>query len=132
MVVPVSANHAAHLVTGGAHALSQGELVRAALAKPVTTSLPSTAIGMPTLVQTPQAVDAMAHLMASAPLKSSPERRQYHPQGAPSAVLTENFFAARQISTPGVMHNIAATRAAYTSDITKLAPRFPHAVALSA
>lgn len=132
MVVPVSANHAAHLITGGAHALSQGDLVRAALAKPASTSLPPSAIGMPTAVQSPQAVDAMAHLMASAPLRKSPERRHYHPQGAPSAVLTENFFAARQIATPASMHNMAATRAAYTSDLSKLAPRFTQSVALSA
>lgn len=106
--------------------------MRAALAKPATTSLPSSAIGMPTPVQTPQGVDALAHLMSSTPLKKSPERRQYHPQGAPSAVLTENFFASRALSTPGVMHNMAATRAAYTSDVSKLAPRFTESVALIA
>jgi len=47
-----------------------------------------------------------------------------HPNGAPSAVSSENFFMAKSISTPLYTHNVAQTKYARISSWSSEEPRF--------
>ena len=47
-----------------------------------------------------------------------------HPNGAPSAVSSENFFMAKSISTPLYTHNIAQTKYSRISSWSTEEPRF--------
>ena len=47
-----------------------------------------------------------------------------HPNGAPSAVSSENFFMAKSINTPLYTHNIAQTKYARISSWSTEEPRF--------
>jgi len=47
-----------------------------------------------------------------------------HPNGAPSAISSENFFMAKSISTPLYTHNIAQTKYARISSWSTEEPRF--------
>ena len=47
-----------------------------------------------------------------------------HPNGAPSAVSSENFFMAKSISTPLYTHNVAQTKYARISSWSTEEPRF--------
>ena len=84
-------------------------------------------------LQISQAVEPLAHA-ALPPMtpQRGPERRMFHPNGAPSAVVSENVLAARNDLAPAPMHNEAAIRRAYISDMTKLAPRFEASVSVLA
>lgn len=52
----------------------------------------------------------------------------YHPRFAPSSVSTEQFLAARSLSSPVYKHNIAATKMAFVSDMMRDAPDFQDAL----
>ena len=47
-----------------------------------------------------------------------------HPNGAPSAISSENFFMAKSISTPLYTHNIAQTKYSRISSWSTEEPRF--------
>ena len=47
-----------------------------------------------------------------------------HPNGAPSAVSSENFFMAKSINTPLYTHNVAQTKYARISSWSTEEPRF--------
>ncbi len=96
-----------------------------------TNALP-TAITMPTPTLMTQAVQTLSPTSATLAIMRQPERKQFHPNGAPSAVLSENFISARQGMTPALMHNAAAVKAAYTSDMSKEAPRFSDSLSILA
>jgi hypothetical protein len=99
---------------------------------PSSTNVFPNAITMPTPTQTTQAVQTLSPTSATLAIMHQPERRQYHPNGAPSAILSENFISARQGMSPAFMHNIAAVKAAYTSDMSKEAPRFSDSLSILA
>ena len=51
-------------------------------------------------------------------------KRIAHPNGAPSAVSSENFLISKSLSTPMYTHNIAQTKYARISDWATEEPRF--------
>ncbi|MDA7560651.1 hypothetical protein N8860_02740 [Alphaproteobacteria bacterium] len=53
-----------------------------------------------------------------------PHARIYHPKQAPSAIMSENFLAARAMMQPGFTHNAAQTNIARISNLYKEVPRF--------
>jgi hypothetical protein len=53
-----------------------------------------------------------------------PLQRIYNPLSAPSAVSSENFFAARALMSQVFVHNIAMTKQARISNLYKDAPEF--------
>jgi len=56
--------------------------------------------------------------------QTMPHARVYHPKQAPSAIMSENFLAARATLNPGFMQNIAQTNIARVSNVYKDIPRF--------
>ena len=53
-----------------------------------------------------------------------PLQRIYNPRHAPSAITSENFFAARALMNATFVHNIATTKEARISNLYKDAPKF--------
>lgn len=134
MVLPVAVNSASYVHAGASRPMGVLTAAQATMPMNTTSTTPSSAIGVPTPTQRQTAVEAVARTAGMPALypKPAPERRQFHPNGAPSAVLSENFLAARALETPGVMHNMAAVRRVYTSNILREAPRFPSNINLVA
>ena len=56
--------------------------------------------------------------------QTMPHVRVYHPKQAPSAIMSENFLAARTALNPGFVQNIAQTNIARVSNLYKDIPRF--------
>ena len=86
---------------------------------------PSTASLVPTLRQTVSGVEVI-HPSANLPQNyhSMPQARIYHPKQAPSAVMSENFLAARAALNPGFMQNVAQTNIARISNLYRDIPEF--------
>lgn len=125
MVLPVSVNSAAQLHAWPARTNAAVMAAQTTYFNSAGSTTPTSAIGVPTPAQHARAVEATASPAAtSLTPRPHPERRQYHPQGAPSAVLSENFFSSRATASPAMMHNMAAIRQVYTSNILRDAPRF--------
>lgn len=86
---------------------------------------PRDASSMPTLRQTTQGVEALlsspqiSSQFSGLPLSQIRSARQ-----APSAVVTEQFLAARISSSPGYLHHAASTKAEHISNLYAEAPRF--------
>ena len=105
----------------------------AAMAKPgsgqansVTTgSGVSSASLMPTPRQTVNGVEVI-HPGSALPqnYQAMPQARIYHPKQAPSAVMSENFLAARAALNPGFVQNTAQTNIARLSNLYRDVPRF--------
>ena len=57
-------------------------------------------------------------------MKRFTSQRLYHPNGAPSAVSSENFLVSKALSTPIYTHNIAQTKYARISNLAAEEPRF--------
>ena len=141
MAYPLGVNEPSHLANmaaaRSARAPDNFASLRGAIAPTGATSTPNNAIAMPILssgnLQISQAVEPLAHA-ALPPMtpQRGPERRMFHPNGAPSSVVSENVLAARNDLAPAPMHNEAAIRRAYISDMTKLAPRFEASVSVLA
>ena len=133
MVLPVSVNSAAQLHAWPARTNAAVMAAQTTVFNAVGSTTPTSAIGVPTPAQHARAVEATASPAATslAP-RPNPERRLYHPQGAPSAVLSENFFAARASASPAMVQNMAAIRQVYTSNILRDAPRFTANLSISA
>ena len=75
-----------------------------------------------------QTVNGVEVLRDSSNLASNypnmPRARIYHPRQAPSAVLSENFLAARASLSPGFIHNIVQTNIARVSNAYRDVPQF--------
>ena len=86
---------------------------------------PSTASLVPTLRQTVSGVEVL-HPSSNLPQNyhSMPQARIYHPKQAPSAVMSENFLAARAALNPGFMQNVAQTNIARVSNLYRDIPEF--------
>ena len=53
-----------------------------------------------------------------------PLQQIYNPRQAPSAISSENFFAARALMTAAFVHDIASTKEARISNLYKDIPKF--------
>jgi hypothetical protein len=53
-----------------------------------------------------------------------PRARIYHPKQAPSAVMSENFLAARAALNPGFVQNMAQTNITRVSNLYRDIPQF--------
>ena len=86
---------------------------------------PSTASLVPTLRQSVSGVEVL-HPSSNLPQNyhSMPQARIYHPKQAPSAVMSENFLAARAALNPGFMQNVAQTNIARVSNLYRDIPEF--------
>jgi hypothetical protein len=56
--------------------------------------------------------------------QTMPQARIYHPKQAPSAIMSENFLAARAALNPGFVQNIAHTNISRVSNLYRDVPRF--------
>jgi len=56
--------------------------------------------------------------------QTMPQARIYHPKQAPSAIMSENFLAARAALNPGFVQNTAHTNIARVSNLYRDVPRF--------
>jgi hypothetical protein len=56
--------------------------------------------------------------------QTMPQTRIYHPRQAPSAIMSENFLAARAALNPGFFQNTAHTNIARVSNFYRDVPRF--------
>jgi hypothetical protein len=56
--------------------------------------------------------------------QTMPQARIYHPKQAPSAIMSENFLAARAALNPGFFQNTAHTNIARVSNFYRDVPRF--------
>ena len=65
-------------------------------------------------------------------MKRFTSQRIYHPNGAPSAVSSENFLVSKALSTPIYTHNIAQTKYAHISIWITEEPRFTKKVSILA
>ena len=65
-------------------------------------------------------------------MKRFTSQRLYHPNGAPSAVSSENFLVSKALSTPIYTHNIAQTKYAHISSWLIEEPRFTKKISLLA
>ena len=85
----------------------------------------SSASLMPTPRETVNGVEVI-HPGSALPqnYQTMPHARVYHPKQAPSAIMSENFLAARATLNPGFMQNIAQTNIARVSNVYKDIPRF--------
>ena len=85
----------------------------------------SSASLMPTPRETVNGVEVI-HPGSALPqnYQTMPHARVYHPKQAPSAIMSENFLAARATLNPGFMQNIAQTNIARVSNMYKDIPRF--------
>ena len=85
----------------------------------------SSASLMPTSRQTVNGVEVI-HPGSALPqnYQAMPHARVYHPKQAPSAIMSENFLAARVTLNPGFVQNIAQTNIARVSNLYKDIPRF--------
>jgi len=85
----------------------------------------SSASLMPTSRQTVNGVEVI-HPSSALPqnYQTMPQARIYHPKQAPSAVMSENFLAARAALNPGFVQNTAQTNIARISNLYRDAPRF--------
>jgi len=85
----------------------------------------SSASLMPTPRQTVNGVEVI-HPGSALPqnYQTMPHARIYHPKQAPSAIMSENFLAARTALNPGFVQNIAQTNIARVSNLYKDIPRF--------
>jgi hypothetical protein len=85
----------------------------------------SSASLMPTPRETVNGVEVI-HPGSALPqnYQTMPHARVYHPKQAPSAIMSENFLAARATLNPGFMQNIAQTNIARVSNLYKDIPRF--------
>ena len=88
-------------------------------ANPVSASL------VPTERQTINGVEVAHASNGLAPnYPKIPHARIYHPKQAPSAILSENYLAARTSLNPGFLHNLAQTNIARISNLYKDVPQF--------
>jgi hypothetical protein len=89
-----------------------------------TAGIPSASL-MPTPRQTVNGVEVI-HPSSALPqnYQTMPQARIYHPKQAPSAVMSENFLAARAALNPGFVQNTAHTNIARVSNLYRDAPRF--------
>ena len=87
-------------------------------------SMPSASL-MPTLRQTVSGMEVI-HPSSNLPQSyhSMPRAHIYHPKQAPSAVMSENFLAARAALNPGFVHNAAQTNIARISNLYREIPLF--------
>ena len=85
----------------------------------------SSASLMPTLRQTMSGVEVI-HPSSNLPQNydAMPRARIYHPKQAPSAVMSENFLAARAALNPGFVQNVAQTNIARVSNLYRDIPQF--------
>jgi len=85
----------------------------------------SSASLMPTPRQTANGVEVI-HPGSALPqnYQTMPHARIYHPKQAPSAIMSENFLAARTALNPGFVQNIAQTNIARVSNLYRDVPRF--------
>ena len=85
----------------------------------------SSASLVPTLRQTMSGVEVI-HPSSNLPQNyhAMPRARIYHPKQAPSAVMSENFLAARAALNPGFVQNVAQTNIARISDLYRDIPQF--------
>jgi hypothetical protein len=85
----------------------------------------SSASLMPTPRQTVNGVEVI-HPGSALPqnYQTMPQARIYHPKQAPSAVMSENFLAARAALNPGFVQNTAHTNIARISNLYRDVPRF--------
>ena len=88
---------------------------------------------MPTLQQTIYGLAPVETTSSARALNSSqPQVRISHPRLAPSAVSAEEFITARAGLSPAYIQDMAATRAARTSNMHDEMPRFRDQVDLLA
>ena len=85
----------------------------------------SSASLVPTLRQTVSGVEVI-HPSSNLPQNyhAMPRARIYHPKQAPSAVMSENFLAARAALNPGFVQNVAQTNIARVSNLYRDIPQF--------
>ena len=85
----------------------------------------SSASLVPTLRQTVSGVEVI-HPSSNLPQNyhAMPRARIYHPKQAPSAVMSENFLAARAALNPGFVQNVAQTNIARVSNLYCDIPQF--------
>jgi hypothetical protein len=138
-----SINSAQHLRIAESMSTTQKDVSTAAVAQSIfstkTLSTPATALAanfaipMPTNTDTRGAVSSAAPFFANtSTIQNQTQTKQFHPRGAPSTLVSERFFSSRQTLAPVPMHNAAAVKAIYTSDITKSAPRYQDEINLIA
>jgi len=85
----------------------------------------SSASLMPTPRQTPSGVEVIHPGSAlQQNYQTMPQARIYHPKQAPSAIMSENFLAARAALNPGFVQNTAHTNIARVSNLYRDVPRF--------
>ena len=92
---------------------------------PWSSAANSSASLMPTLRQTVSGVEVI-HPSPNVPQNyhAMPQARIYHPKQAPSAVMSENFLAARAALNPGFVQNVAQTNIARVSNLYRDIPQF--------
>ena len=92
---------------------------------PQNSAATSSASLMPTLRQTMSGVEVI-HPSSNLPQNyhAMPRARIYHPKQAPSAVMSENFLAARAALNPGFVQNVAQTNIARVSNLYRDIPQF--------
>ena len=85
----------------------------------------SSASLVPTLRQTLNGVEVI-HPSSNLPQNhhAMPRARIYHPKQAPSAVMSENFLAARAALNPGFVQNMAQTNITRVSNLYRDIPQF--------
>ncbi len=86
---------------------------------------PRDASSMPTSRQTTQGVEALLETpRISAQLSGMPLSQIRSSRQAPSAIVTEQFLAARILHAPGYLHHAASTKTEHISNLYAETPRF--------
>ena len=114
-------------------AVAQSIFSTKSLSTPATALAANFAIPMPTNTDIGSAVSSIAPFFTNtSTITNQGQSKQFHPRAAPSSLLSEGFFSSRHTLAPVTMHNAAAIKAIYTSDLSKSAPRFEEEINLIA